>query len=179
MKSNFSRVFQPIVIHAIVEPVIVIRTNNRDFECTKNCILIWNFPHILFRWNFTILKIIVQYLDCVKFRFAIVQQNVLFNERLFELRANNPLTYKNYISSLINALLDAMLYLTAPCAARLLFSPSVLAEAWLNVFSAQNRMFEENSKQWVTANVFLLVLIPKPRCPSLVFEQNYGTELLS
>ena len=52
--------------------------------------------------------------------------------RLFEFRANNPLTNKNYISSLINALLDAILHVTVPCAARLLFSFSVLAEAWLD-----------------------------------------------
>ena len=62
-----------------------------------------------FRWNFTILIIILQYLDCVKFRFAIVQKQVIFNERLFEFRANNTLTNKNYISSLINALLEAIL----------------------------------------------------------------------
>ena len=68
-----------------------------------------NFPHMRFRWNFTILIIIVQHLDCVKFRFAIVQRNVFFNERLFEFRANKPLTNKNYITSLINALLDAIL----------------------------------------------------------------------
>ena len=70
-KFNFPWIFQPTVLHAIDEPVIVIRTNNRDFECTKNCILMLNFPHLRFRWNFTILIIIVQYLVCVKFKFAI------------------------------------------------------------------------------------------------------------
>ena len=48
-------------------------------------------------------------LDCVKFRFAIVQKNVFFSERLFEFRAHNPSTNTNYFSSLINALLDAIL----------------------------------------------------------------------
>ena len=105
----FRKFFQPIALHVIDEPVIVNRTNNRDFECTKNCILMWNFPHMRFRWNFTISIIIVQHLDCVKFRFAVVQWNVFFNERLFEFRTNNPLTIENYISSLINALLDAIL----------------------------------------------------------------------
>ena len=73
VKVKFRRIFQLVVVHVIYEPVIVIRTNNRNFECTKNCIPTWNFPHMRFRWNFTILIIIVQYLDCVKFRFAIVQ----------------------------------------------------------------------------------------------------------
>ena len=73
VKSNFRRIFQPIVVHVIYEPVIVNRTNNRDFECTKNCILMWNFPYMRFHWNFTILIIIVQYLVCVKFKFAILQ----------------------------------------------------------------------------------------------------------
>ena len=108
VKCNFPRIFQPVTFHVIDVPVIVSTTNNRDFECTKNCILIWNFPHMRFRWNFTILIIIVQYLDCVKFRFAIVQWNVFFSERMFEFRANAPLTNKNYISNLINALPEAI-----------------------------------------------------------------------
>ena len=51
----------------------------------------------------------IQYLDCVKFGFAIVQLNVFVNKRLFEFRTNNPLTNENHISSLITVLLDAIL----------------------------------------------------------------------
>ena len=82
---QFSANFQPIVLHALDDPVIVNRTYNRGVECTKNCILMWNFPHMRFRWDFTILITIVRFLDSV----------------------------------------------TVPCAARLLFSLSVFAEAWL------------------------------------------------
>ena len=45
---HFSANFQSVIFHVIDVPVIVSMTNNRDFECTKNCMLKWNFPHMRF-----------------------------------------------------------------------------------------------------------------------------------
>lgn len=49
VKCNCPRIFQPVIFHVIDVPVILSTTDNRDFECTKNCIMIWNFPHMRFR----------------------------------------------------------------------------------------------------------------------------------